>query len=139
MTKEPQIIGSVVKLSIPAGGIYDLPTKIDTGADGSSIWATNIIEKENEISFCLLGPSSDKYTGIVLRTADYRRVRIKNSFGDTEIRYRAKISVVVEGRRVSAKFSLANRESKSYPALIGRRLLNKRFVVDISKSHKPKH
>ncbi len=133
MIKEPQIIGSVVKISIPAGDIYDLPAKIDTGADGSSIWATNIKEKGSKLEYCLLGPSSDKYTGKVISSTDYERVKIKNSFGDTEHRYRVKISVLIEGRRVSAKFSLANRKLKSYPALVGRRLLNKRFVIDISK------
>ncbi|MEI9914427.1 MAG: hypothetical protein WDN66_05680 [Candidatus Saccharibacteria bacterium] len=42
MAKDTQVIGSTTTISIPAGGIVDLPAKVDTGADSSSIWASDI-------------------------------------------------------------------------------------------------
>ena len=135
MIKDPKIIGRTVKLSIPAVDIFDLPAKVDTGADSSSIWASNVKEENGTLSFTLLDPSSEKYTGKEIKTTDYIKVIVKNSFGETERRYRVYLSVDIEGKRVKARFSLANRQLKSYPALIGRRLLNKKFLVDVSKAN----
>ncbi len=135
MSQDPKVIGSTVSISFPASDIFKLPAKVDTGADGSSVWATRITEKDGMLEFCLLGPSSPKFSGKVIRTRDYTTVTVRNSFGDSERRYKVRIPVEIEGRRVRATFSLANRKVKSYPALIGRRLLHKRFIVDVSKSN----
>lgn len=135
MSSNINVIGKTVKISIPLAGINDLLAKVDTGADSSSIWASNIIEKDGQLSFNLLDQTSDKYTGKVLTTKDFSVVKVKNSFGTSQNRYRVTLPIVIEGRRVKARFSLANRESKSYPALIGRRLLNKRFIVDVSRAN----
>lgn len=134
MVKDPQVIGKTVTISLPSSGIYELPAKVDTGADGSSIWASNITENDGQLSYSLLGPSSDKYTGQIFTTTDYKRMIVKNSFGASERRFSVNLTVEIEGRKVKARFTLANRMLKSYPALIGRRLLNKRFIVDVSKS-----
>ena len=135
MTKDTQIIGRTVVISIPTGDIPDISAKVDTGADGSAIWASNVTEKSGQLSFCLLDPSSKQYTGKVIKTKDYSKVIVKNSFGTSETRYKVTLSVILEGRRVRARFSLANRKLKSYPALIGRRLLHNRFLVDVSKAN----
>jgi len=135
MAKDTKVIGRTVSISISAGGIYDLPAKVDTGADGSAIWASKITETNGLLKFCLLDPSSDMYTGKVMKTKNYSKVRVKNSFGTSEVRYKVTLSVNLKGKKVRARFSLANRELKSYPALIGRRLLHSRFIVDVSKAN----
>lgn len=134
--KDNKVIGRTIHISIPAGGVVDLLAKVDTGADGSSIWASDISKVGGVLRFSLLGPSSDKYTGQIIETTDYSFVRVKNSFGESERRYRVRLTVNIEGRKVRARFSLANRQLKSYPALIGRRLLHNKFTVDVSKHHK---
>ncbi|MHB1865487.1 MAG: ATP-dependent zinc protease family protein [Candidatus Saccharimonadales bacterium] len=135
MDKDTKVIGSTVTISFPAGNVYDLPAKVDTGADGSSIWASNIVEANGELSFCLLDKSSDKFSGKVIKSKDYKQIAVNNSFGDRETRYKVGLTVIIEGKRVRAKFTLANRKLKSYPALIGKRLLNNRFIVDVSKTN----
>ena len=134
MTKEPQIIGKTVVLSFPSAGIKGIPAKVDTGADGSSIWASNISEKDGRLTFYLLGPSAEQYNAQPIVTDDYGTIIVRNSFGATEVRYKVPLSVEIEGRKVKARFAIANRQLKSYPALVGRRLLNKRFLVDVSKA-----
>ncbi|HEY1645229.1 MAG TPA: RimK/LysX family protein [Candidatus Saccharimonadales bacterium] len=133
MANDRQVIGSTASISIKSGGIFDLPAKVDTGADGSSIWASKLSEDGGELQFCLLGPSSDKYSGKVIKSKDYRKINVENSFGTVEIRYQVRLSIEIEGRKVRARFTLANRKLKSYPALVGKRLLNQRFIVDVSK------
>ena len=127
-----QIIGRVVKLNIADSDIVNLPAKIDTGAYISAIWATKIKDKDGQLSYTLLGPKSPFYSGKLITTKDYKIVIIQNSFGHSETRYSVPLKVEIGGRKVKARFTLANRGLKSYPALIGRRLLNKRFLVDVS-------
>ncbi|NBW29050.1 hypothetical protein EBR37_01550, partial [bacterium] len=42
------------------------------------------------------------------------------------------------GRKLKTKVNLSNRSLNTYPILIGRRTINGKFVVDVSKS-KVKH
>lgn len=138
VTKDIQIIGRVVKLSVIDGDISDISAKIDTGAYSSSIWASYInVSDDGILSFRLLGPSSPHYNGKTIKTTDFKTVIIENSFGHKERRYSVILNVIIEGRKVRSRFTLANRRVKSYPALIGRRLLNKRFVVDVSRINAP--
>lgn len=112
-----------------------IPAKIDTGADLSSVWATDIKEEFGTLSFTLFGPNSPYYTGRAIRLGEdeYRLTWISNSFGTRERRYVVKLRVSLEGRRIKASFSLSNRHRKSYPVLIGRKLLKGKFIVDVSK------
>ena len=114
-----------------------MSARVDTGADGSAVWASDIKEKNGTLTFCLLGPGSKHFSGKILNTKDYKLIKVVNSFGETETRYSVPLTIEIAGRKVNARFTLANRELKSYPALIGRRLLNKRFIVDVSQKPRP--
>jgi hypothetical protein len=127
-----QTIGRVVSMTIPEAEVFDLPSKVDTGAYRSSIWATNINESNGILSFVLLDPESKYYSGKTVSTTEYKEVQVENSFGQRERRYSVKLTVEIAGRKVKATFTLANRSLKSYPALIGRRTLNNRFLIDVS-------
>ncbi len=111
-----------------------IPAKVDTGADLSSVWATDIRVEGTELVFKLFDATSSYYSGkdIRLPEGEYRLTRIANSFGEKEIRYAVKMSVFLAGRKVRATFSLSNRANKLYPVLIGRKLLNKKYLVDVS-------
>jgi hypothetical protein len=111
--------------------------KVDTGADLSSIWATDIHEEEQNLVFSLFGPGSPAYTGAVVRLPEgaYAITRVANSFGQRELRYTVKLRIKLVGRVVQATFTLADRSTKTYPILLGRRLLQGKFVVDVSKGH----
>jgi hypothetical protein len=132
-TKDLQIIGRVAKLSVNDGDFPYILAKVDTGADSSSIWASDIkLGDDGTLSFSLFGPGHKYYSGKQISTNDFTTVTVANSFGHKEIRYRVSLPVEIDGRKVRATFTLANRSLKSYPALIGRRLLNKKFLVDVS-------
>lgn len=126
------VIGRVANLTIYDGDIQDLPAKVDTGAYRSSIWATNIHEENDTLFFTLLGPDSKYFTGKEISTTEYKVVKVENSFGHSEDRYSVFLHVNVGGKKIKSNFTLANRGTKTYSALIGRKLLKKRFVVDVS-------
>jgi glutathione synthase/RimK-type ligase-like ATP-grasp enzyme len=129
----PITIGSQTLLSFPKLGIQAVPAKVDTGAESSSIWASNIKEKDGKLSFVLFDANSPFYNGEKLTTKDYEVRLIKNSFGHTEFRFTAKLLVTIEGRNIIIRFTLADRSTNTYPVLIGRRTLQGRFLVDVSK------
>jgi glutathione synthase/RimK-type ligase-like ATP-grasp enzyme len=131
--KDKMHIGTIELVSFPDEGIKGVPAKVDTGADSSSIWASAISETDNILSFQLFGINSPFYTGKTVETTDYSVISVKNSFGQTEFRYKTKLRVTIAGRTIKANFTLANRENNRYPVLIGRRTLSGKFVVDVTK------
>jgi hypothetical protein len=115
---------------------HRVPAKVDTGADISSIWASDIhVVGNGDLVFMLFGPSSQYFSGqqIVVSPPNYRVTPIENSFGLREDRYVVKLRIQIEGRRFKATFTLADRSVKTYPILLGRRLLNGKFIVDVSQ------
>ncbi|MBI1857489.1 ATP-dependent zinc protease [Candidatus Saccharibacteria bacterium] len=126
------IIGRVELVDFIDGDVFGLHAKIDTGAYRSSIWATNIYEKDGILHFALLGPKSPNYSGEEIQTKEYKVVEVENSFGHKQDRYSVFLRVRIKGKLIKSNFTLANRELKTYSALIGRKMLRKRFVVDVA-------
>lgn len=135
MKTKRTVIGPRSVVSFPEQKILDVPVKIDTGADSSSIWASNIAENNGVLTFSLFGPGSPWYTGETVSTKDYRLLSVKNSFGTSEVRYKVPLKIELNGRKIKARFTLSNRERNRYPILIGRQTLKNKFVVDVSIEH----
>lgn len=133
-TRELKVIGnnSLVKIH----GIEKVPAKIDTGATSSSVWASDIVMHENgDLEFSLFGPKSPFYTGERIHVAASQvQIRfVRNSTGDTFIRYQVPLSTVIRGHRMRIRFTLADRSRNNFPILIGRATLKGRFIVDCKK------
>lgn len=116
------------------GHAAQIPAKVDTGADSSSIWASNVsILPDGTLQFTLFDSGSPFYDGKKLVTSDFSVASVRNSTGHTEIRYRAALSVRIKGRRIKATFNLSDRSRNHFPILIGRRTLSGKFIVDVSE------
>ena len=132
---EKQIIGRAERIDFLDLDMLKVPAKVDTGADASSIWASSITETaDGGIKCVFLGPDFEQYTGnaVLFDKEQYSVTRVANSFGHKEVRYKVKLRVKIGKRLINASFTLADRGSKTYPVLIGRRLLQGKFVVDVS-------
>lgn len=130
-TEELPVIGPSVLVSI--GERTDIPAKIDTGAEASAIWASDINIDENGIlRFTLFGENSPFYDGEVIETKEYKVVVTRSAMGQEQIRYRVYMPIKINGRKIRVLFSLADRSKNSFPILIGRRTLKGKFVVDVS-------
>ncbi len=134
MQKLQGVVGRTEKLELVDYGGMVVDAKIDTGADVSSIWASKVREKNGSLSFILFGKGSPYYTGQVISVnqPDYRRATFLNSFGGRERRFVVKLRIRLQGRLIKASFSLADRSKKTYSVLLGRRLLYKKFSVDVA-------
>lgn len=130
------VIGRTSRASFPAENISGVPVKVDTGADSSSIWASNLHIDDNYIlHFVLFAQDSPYYSGKKHATSVYTVRLVRSSNGQAQIRYSVKLTVVIAGRKVRGTFTLADRSSNQYPILIGCKLLYRKFLVDVSKGN----
>ncbi|MGF7229492.1 MAG: ATP-dependent zinc protease family protein [Candidatus Saccharibacteria bacterium] len=131
------IIGRSESLHFMDYAMADIPAKVDTGAYRSAVHADNISVSEDgkTLHFRLLG--GHPVCGALateMTTEDFKVVRIANSFGHTEERYEVKLKAKLGPKIFTATFSLADRGKKIYPILLGRKMLNNRFLVDTSEA-----
>lgn len=133
------IVGRHDKADFPELMLKNLSVKIDTGAYTSSIHCHDIQEigEEGEayIEFYLLDPSHPKYVDKKFKTTQYERKVIKSSFGALEERYIITTVVAMFGEEHPIELSLSERSNMKYPVLLGRKFLNKKFVVDTSEKN----
>lgn len=127
------LIGSTEFVEI--AGIEDIPAKIDTGADSSAVWASDIeMRKDGVLTFSLFDQRSPFYTGEKIEARDYTAKIVRSSNGIEQIRYKVKLPITLCDKRINANFTLASRSLNNFPVLIGRRTLKGKFLVDPSKS-----
>lgn len=133
MAKQLQHIGSRELVSFPEVGVFNVSAKVDTGADYSSVWASDIVEADGELSFALFAPGSRYYTGQRIRTHEYGLTFVRSSFGHSQERYRVKLLVEMGSKKVRVELTLADRSNNRYAMLIGKKTLRNRFVVDVTR------
>ena len=131
------IIGRAELIHFNDFEIADLPAKVDTGAYRSAVHVSRVKLSEDgkKLSFRLMGghPVFGNLAKKVTVT-DFNRVSITNSFGHREERYEVQLKVKVGNKSFKSTFSLANREKMIYPVLLGRKMLNRRFLVDSAQT-----
>lgn len=130
------IIGRSEVLAFVGTDAVAVPAKTDTGAYRSAVHAQNIsISDQGVLSFDLLGghPVCGAMSQRV-EAEEYKKVWIANSFGHREERYEVRFKVKLGPKVFYARFTLADRSKKIYPILLGRKLLNGRFLVDSAES-----
>ena len=133
-SEEPlDVVGRNAYVSI--GGVEKVPAKIDTGADSSSIWASDIeVLEDGTLKFKLFAEECPYYTGETIESKDYKAAAVRSSNGEEQIRYRVKMPIKINGRTVISSLTLADRSRNHFPILIGRRTLTGKFAVDVRLS-----
>lgn len=139
MKIEKRIIGRKDIVSFPAFGLIDVPVKIDSGAYSSSMHCSLIELKETQTGSVLevifLDPKTIGYTGEKMTFNVYHRKLVKSSIGVAQERFFIKGTILLFGESIETLFSLTQRTGLRNPVLLGRRLLNKRFLIDSSKTN----
>ena len=130
------IIGRSEVLTFIDTDAIDVPAKTDTGAYRSAVHASNIsVDDDGILRFDLLGghPVCGAMSHRVAAES-FTKVWVANSSGHREERFEVKLKVKLGPKVFHARFTLADRSKKIYPILLGRKLLNHRFLVDSSKT-----
>lgn len=134
-----ETIGRAEKITFPGIGGVNTHARIDTGARTSAIWASHTKETEEGLEVIFFGEGSPEYTGDIYTFNTYGNLVVANSSGHTETRYTVKLVVILNGRKIRATFTLANRSTQVYPVLIGRNVLRGKFIVDVKQGSALKH
>lgn len=139
MAKYKTIIGRAELLDFPVRFLTEIPAKTDTGAYLSSVHASDIkiVTRKGKkmLSFNLLGNHPSYPLSREVEIANYTLKTVENSFGVKQERYAVKFKVKIAGKIFMSEFTLADRSTKVFPILLGRTLLNKRFMVDTDIAH----
>lgn len=139
MSIYPVIIGRSELIDFPELLLTSVPAKADTGAYRSAIHAKNIVvSKKNGkdvLSFDLLAEHPTSLYSRPIQTTEFVKAKVENSFGVTEERYATKFKIKLGTKIFYTEFTLADRSKKAFPILLGRKTLNKRYLIDSAKSH----
>lgn len=137
--KEKVIIGRSDRIDFPDLHMSNVEAKIDTGAFTSAIHYHRAEELEKNgksyLHFTLLDPTHPEFNGKNFYLKDYKKRTIKNSFGESEERFIITTNIILFNKTFQAEFSLSNRGNLKFPILLGRKLLEKDFIVDVSKKN----
>ena len=122
-------------IDFPDLGLFGISAKIDTGAYTSALHCHDIFVKDGALYFKFLDPSHPIYSNKQQQFAEFSQKEIKNSFGETEKRYIIKTRIRIGKRIIKSVISLTNRGTMRFPVLIGRKLLKRRFIVDVEQEN----
>lgn len=132
------VIGKTDRLSLPEFELEDIPCKTDTGAYTSSLHCSKVhlLEKDDKTYLCfrLYDPKFGIKSRKEYRFQNFKEKRVRSSNGEVEERYSITTPVVIFGKKFETEFTLSFREKMRFPILLGRKFLNKRFIVDVSKT-----
>jgi len=126
---EKILIGRKETANLPTFGLIGKTVKIDSGAYTSSIDIERI-RREGDVLYVLFDKENDE-----IEFKDYKVKVIKSSNGLAQERYIIKGKIHLGNKIYNTQFSLTDRSGMRYPILIGRRLLNKKFIIDTSKAY----
>ena len=127
MVKTKLLIGRLERANLPNFGLYDQVVKIDSGAYSSSIHIFSVKEIGNQLEVQF--KETDK-TKILFDS--WKMKNVKSSNGIADRRYTILGRIVLGDIEYQTPFTLTDRSGMRYPILIGRKLLNKKFIIDSS-------
>jgi hypothetical protein len=128
------VVGDVEKVKLDPPGIT-YKARIDTGAEGTSIHAVNIVRFERDgqkwVRFDIENPGGK---AITLEREVVRRVKVRQvDASDFGHRLVVIMTVTIGSFSEQVEVALNDRSEMEYPALIGRNLLRNNIIVDVSQ------
>lgn len=127
---KPKTIKIFEKVSFPDLGVAEAMAKIDTGAWGGALHATDIAEVtlptgEQAVSFKPLGLKSK------VTVSDFKQLIVRSSNGQESKRYAIPTIITIRGVQYPTRISLVDRSTMKWPVLVGRSFLREHgFLVD---------
>lgn len=128
-----EILGRYDRVDLTELGLSNIHAKIDTGAYSCSLHCSKAEVVNGKLEFILLDEEHPEFTGMKFSFKKFEQREIKNSFGEAELRFIIKTKIRIFKRLINAEFSLSNRGNLKFPVLLGRKILRKRFLIDVTK------
>ena len=139
-------IGRTDKADFPELSLSEIDLKIDSGAYTSSIHCSNInkitVNGVSLIQFTLLDPEHSFFNNKEFTFKNYASKIVKSSNGVSEMRFMILTEIFIFNKNFPIYLTLSERKDMKFPILLGRKFLNKKFVIDTTMknlSHKLKN
>jgi len=133
------IIGWREWVSFPDIGIDKIKAKVDTGARTSALHAFNIEEfsfnGQKMVRFKIHPLQRDNDYIVVCEAAVIDTREVTDSGGHCEKRFVIETPITIGNETFSIEATLTDRDTMKFRMLLGRTALEKRFIVDSSKSY----
>lgn len=130
-----KVLGRYDRVDLPGLGLKNIHAKVDTGAYRCSLHCHSAQVVNGILEFILLDEEHPEFTGMKFTSSEYHVRDIKNSFGEVESRYVITTTIKLLDEEITADFSLSNRGTLKFPILIGRKILQDRFLIDVKKKN----
>ncbi|MDX1302058.1 ATP-dependent zinc protease [Photobacterium sp.] len=138
MGKKKVVLGWREWVDLPVFGIA-VKAKVDTGAKTCALHAFRIepYQKEGEswVLFNIHPYQNDVETAVECHARLVDQRDVTDSGGHTEQRYVILTTISIGAEQVEAEVTLTDRECMRFRMLLGRNVLNNRFLVDPVKSY----
>lgn len=128
-----KILGRSDRVDLPGLGLSNIHAKIDTGAYTCSLHCSWIEVINGTLEFVLLDAEHPEFTGLKFFFQKFTQREIKNSFGEAELRYIINTTITIHNQKIRAEFSLCDRDKLRFPILLGRKIVRKRFLIDVTE------
>lgn len=126
---EKTLIGRTEIADLPLFGLHRKVVKIDSGAYTSSIDVISVQVTDN----LLVVQFEENATPVSFEKWETKLVKSSNGISDK--RFVIKGEIRLGDKLYKTKFTLSDRSGMRYPILLGRKLLNKYFLIDTSKTN----
>ena len=133
--REKHIIGKDDIADFPSFNLNGVRVKVDSGAYTSTIHCKSVKLNNEQLEVVFLGKKEPGYTGEKQIFNVFSVKKVRSSSGQLQERYTIKGNIVLFGKKYNTEFTLSSRTKMRYPVLLGRKLLNKRFLIDTSLSN----
>lgn len=136
--KEKKIIGRTEIVDLPELGLYNVPAKVDTGAETSVLHCEDmeVVEENGHLyvtGYLRIDEQEDELLQITFPV--HRERTVKSSFGQSETRHIFSTKIRLFNRLYDIKLSFRDRSAMSFPMLLGRNFITGKFLVDVSKKN----
>ena len=135
LSSDKIIIGRREIAALPDFGLEQVKVKVDSGAYTSSIHVTSCFEKADQLHVVFLDNKHPGFTGQEMHFKKFRTKKVKSSNGEVQERYFVFGTMIIAGLSIQTEFSLTVRKGMRYPILLGRKILNKYFLIDTSQKY----
>ena len=135
LPQDKTIIGRRELAALPDFGLEQVKVKVDSGAYTSGIHVSSCYEQEGKLHVVFLDNKHPGFTGNEMHFNQFRTKKVKSSNGEVQERYFVFGTICIAGLTIQTEFSLTVRKGMRYPILLGRKILNKYFLIDTSKKY----
>lgn len=127
---DPVVVGWIEPVRIVDASI-DVPAKLDTGAEHSSLHAPDLVLEERDgVTWVRFLLRDDRDRQAVIDRQVVRFARIKRHGGEPLYRPVIRLTLCLDGQHREVDVNLVDRSGFDYPLLVGRSFLRTQFLVD---------